>query len=73
MTALMLALALSAAAPEKKSEPKTVIVFGEDLIESTALKPDVDITLIRNSAKFKRLIKVRENFDDKIIRSVDQM
>lgn len=72
MTALMLALALGAAAPAEK-KPARHIDFSDDLIQSTALKPDVDITLIRNPAKFKPLIKVRENFDDKIIRSVDQM
>ena len=29
--------------------------------------------LTRKPVKFPRLIKVRENFEDKIVRSVDQM
>lgn len=71
MTPLMLAAALFAAEPQKK--PVQKIVFGDDVIEGTDMKPDVDITIIRNPSKFPSLLKVRENFDDKIIRSVDQM
>jgi len=73
MTALMLAFALSAAAPEKKPVPKQEIVFDPDLIGGTLSTPDGTIITYRNSPKFRNLIKVRENWDDKIVRSVDQM
>lgn len=71
MTPLLLAAALFAAQP--KPAPPQRIDFGEDLIEATTKTPDGTIITYRNSPKFKNLIKVRENFDDKIVRSVDQM
>jgi hypothetical protein len=73
MTPLMLAAMLMSAEPQKKPVPVQKIDFENDVLEGVGLRPDVDITLVRNPAKFPSLIKVRENFDDKIVRSVDQM
>ena len=73
MTPLMLAAALFAAEPQKKPVQTQHIDFENDIIKGTLKTPDTDIYLSRNPAKFPSLIKVRENFDDKIVRSVDQM
>lgn len=72
MTALMLAAALLSAEPKQKSRV-TEITFGEDVLTGTTKGPDLlDINTYK-PPKFGNLIKVRENFDDKIVRSVDQM
>lgn len=71
MTPLMLAAMLFAAQPKKVPEQK--IDFDDDVLEGTTKSPYVDIYLGRNRVIFKGLIKVRENFNDKIVRSVDQM
>jgi hypothetical protein len=71
MTPLMLAAMLFSAEPKKV--PVQRIDFGEDVLQGTTLSPDLDIYVVRNPPKFPKLIKVRENFDDKIVRSVDQM
>ena len=72
MTPLMLAAMLMSAEPAKKP-PVTEIKFDDDVLVGTTKSPDLDIYLSRKPAIFPRLIKVRENFDDKIVRSVDQM
>lgn len=70
MTPLMLAAALLAAEPSKKTELK----FDEpDLIEGGLKGPADTYVTFRKRPDFKTMIKVRENFDDKIVRSVDQM
>lgn len=71
MLPLMLAASLFAAQP--KPAPVQKIEFDPDLIGGGIHTPDGTIITYRNSPKFKTLIKVRENFDDKIVRSVDQM
>jgi hypothetical protein len=71
MSPILLAVALFAAEPKKV--PVQRHDFENDVIEATTKTPDGSIITYRNSPKFKSLIKVRENFDDKIVRSVDQM
>lgn len=73
MTPLMLAAMLMSAEPTPKKPPVTEINFADDVLIGTTKTPDVDIHFVRKPAIFPRLIKVRENFDDKIVRSVDQM
>ena len=60
-------------AAEPKKVPVQKIIFDPDLIDATTKTPDGTIITYRNSPKFQSMIKVRENFDDKIVRSVDQM
>ena len=72
MTALMLAAMLMNAEPSKKPRV-TEIIFGDDVLEGTTKSPDLlDINSYK-PPKFGNLIKRRENFNDKIVRSVDQM
>jgi len=71
MTALMLAAMVMSAEPKKAAAQH--IDFENDLIKGSTLTSDIEVITYRNSPKFKSLIKVRENFDDKIVRSVDQM
>jgi hypothetical protein len=73
MTALMLAAMLMNAEARKPPVRVQEITFGDDVLEGTTLSPDLGLITYRNPPKFKSLVKVRENFDDKIVRSVDQM
>jgi hypothetical protein len=69
LTAALLVLSLS----QKPVPPKQHIEFGDDLIEGTLKSPDVQAIDTYKPPKFGNLIKVRSNFDDKIIKSVEQM
>ena len=75
MTALMLAamLSLGAEAPKEKHKV-TEIKFDEvEGIDGERLSPDILDVSTYKPARFGTLIKVRENFDDKIVKSVDQL
>jgi hypothetical protein len=73
MTALML-VALLMNAEARKPSPATNVTFGEgDVIEGKLDGPDLGVIETYKPPKFGSLIKVRKNFDDKIVRSVDQM
>lgn len=45
-----------------KAEKKQAINFEDELIEGTAQKPDLFYIFQKNNFKFKKLIKLRENF-----------
>ncbi|MBL8949614.1 MAG: hypothetical protein JNK82_02480 [Myxococcaceae bacterium] len=70
MTPFMLAAALFAAEPQK---PVQTHDFSVQEIKGLIQKPAVDVTISRKPADFPRAFKVRENFDDKIVSSVDQL
>ena len=79
MTRLMLAVMLVVstgawAQKAKEKQPVSEVVFGNGTeIGGERQGPAVlDIHTYRQR-KFSNLIKVRENFDDKIVKSVDQM
>ena len=46
----------------KSAEKKQSINFEDELIEGTAQKPDLFYLFQKNNFKFKKLIKLRENF-----------
>lgn len=79
MTKLLLAVTLAvssvAVAQNSKQKPKvTVINIDQDgVIEGGIDRPMVDELISYRRPDFKSLIKMRENFDDKIVKSVDQM
>lgn len=70
MTALMLAAMLSLAAEAPKVQK---IEFDPDLVEGTLKGPDLGEITADKRPIFKPLIKVRENWNDKIVKSVDQL
>ena len=71
MTGLMLAAMLISA--EARKPPVQHVDFEKDVIEGTTQGPDLQDITTYKPPKFGNLIKVRENFNDKIVRSVDQM
>ncbi|MBK7858587.1 MAG: hypothetical protein IPJ65_08190 [Archangiaceae bacterium] len=72
MTALMLAAMLMAA--EAPKVPKAQhLELGPDDISGQRQGPEGSYTVGHKPTVFPNLIKVRENFSDKIVRSVDQM
>jgi hypothetical protein len=75
LTAALTVLSLSQTSIPHKVERAVDqhIVFGEDLIEGTLKSPEVEAIQTYRPPKFGNLIKVRSNFDDKIIKSVEQM
>ena len=71
---LMFALSQTPQA-QKPQEPRKVqqINFDEDVIEGTLKGPDLEDVTGRPPCRFSSLIKVRDNFADKIVKSVDQL
>lgn len=82
LTALLLvvsSLALAQTEPPKTQpkgkQPVQNVIFGDDLIECDGciLRPDADVVVSAPRAKFGNLIKIRVNFDDKLMASVHQL
>jgi hypothetical protein len=76
LSAAVLMFALSQTAqPQKPQEPRKVqqITFDEDVIEGTLKGPDLEDVTGTPACRFSSLIKVRDNFADKIVKSVDQL
>jgi len=72
----MLTTALVLFALSQKAHPPervTKIVFDADELIVDRERPDVDYIVTRRAPRFGNLIKVRENFADKIVQSIDQM
>lgn len=58
----------------KKAVPVQRIDFGNgDVLEGVVVGPDVDIVVSPNRPDFERFKLVRENFNDKLMASVDEM
>ena len=76
MRTLLLAVAmmsLSSYAQTKKPEPKEII-FGEgDLIPGTISKPDVEFIDGRTPVTHTSLIRVREDFKEKVMESAREL
>jgi len=68
----VLALPLVALAQEKKPEPrveyekKTVINFDDDTIQGDLTRPDGEYVEARKRVNHSNLIKIRENWRDKV-------
>jgi hypothetical protein len=74
MTRLTVAVIFVASAAWAQ-QPKKVqeIKFGPEEIEGRRKAPDVSHIVANKPPPFGNLIKVRDNFADKIMKSVDQM
>lgn len=76
---LLLMLALPAFAQEKKAEgnvtykKQTEYSFEDDTIEGDLTKPDGEYVEARKKVKHSNLIKVREEFKDKVMQSVGEL
>jgi hypothetical protein len=58
---------------DNKTEKKQTINFEDELIEGTAQKPDLFYMFQKNNFKFKKLIKLRENFLPEMARSKEDI
>lgn len=56
-----------------KAEKKTSINFEDELIEGSAQKPDLFYLFQKNNFKFKKLIKLRENFIPEMARNSEDI
>jgi hypothetical protein len=69
----------TALAQAKKSEggvtyeKKTVINFEDDTIEGDLTKPDGEYVEARKTVRHSNLIKIREEFRDKVLQSVGEL
>jgi hypothetical protein len=70
ITAALLIYSLSQKAVPPKPQH---LDFSDDLIEGTLKTPEVEAIQTYRPPKFGNLIKVRSNFDDKLMKSVEQM
>lgn len=52
---------------------KTIIDFSDVTIQGELKKPDGSYISSRKEAQFGRLIKVRENFEPELLKSVDKL
>ncbi|MFO0599147.1 MAG: hypothetical protein U0228_27810 [Myxococcaceae bacterium] len=62
--------------PQKPAQPKqpvTTMTFEEDLVEGGRKTPLGDIYIVVEPARFQSLIKIRQNFNDKLRESVNEM
>lgn len=62
-----------AAANKIKAEKKTSINFEDELIEGSAQKPDLFYLFQKNNFKFKKLIRLRENFIPEMARNAEDV
>jgi hypothetical protein len=56
-----------------KGDKKTSINFEDELIEGTSQKPDLFYIFQKNNIKFKKLIKLRENFLPEMNRAAEDI
>lgn len=61
------------AANKVKAEKKTSINFEDELIEGSAQKPDLFYLFQKNNFKFKKLIRLRENFIPEMARNAEDI
>jgi hypothetical protein len=74
MAALMMAPALAAAAePAKKGEKTQVVNFEDDTIQGDLTKPDGEYVEARKAVNHTNLIRIREEFRDKVLQSVSDL
>ncbi len=73
MTPLMLAGLLMLSQKTEVPKPQKIVFDTDELIVGTLKSPDGEVVLSYPRPVFGSLIKVRKNFDDKIVRSVEQM
>jgi hypothetical protein len=73
--AAVLGLAFTAMAQEDKVvyKQKTIIDFSDVTIQGELTKPEGSYISTRKGAAFDRLIKVREDFDPELNKSVDKL
>ncbi len=76
MLLLVLAFPLAALAQEKKQpqprveyEKKTVINFDDDTIQGDLTRPDGEYVEARKKVEHSTLIKIRENWRDKVMQA----
>ena len=69
MTPLIVALFLT----QQQPKPQKIVFDEPDLVTGDLKTPDADIIETSYRPVFGNLIKVRKNFDDKIVKSVEQM
>ena len=65
--------AAAAAADANKKDKKQSLNFEDELIEGTALRPDLFSMFQKNNFKFKKLIKLRENFLPEMARNAEDI
>ena len=56
-----------------KAEKKTSINFEDELIQGSAQKPDLFYLFQKNNIKFKKLIRLRENFIPEMARNSEDI
>ncbi len=56
-----------------KKDKKQSLNFEDELIEGTALRPDLFSMFQKNNFKFKKLIKLRENFLPEMARNAEDI
>ena len=52
---------------------KTVVDFSDVTIEGELVKPEGSYIATRKASRFNKLIKVRENFNPEMVKSVDYL
>lgn len=60
-------------ASKVKAEKKTSLNFEDELIEGSAQKPDLFYLFQKNNFKFKKLIRLRENFIPEMARNAEDI
>jgi hypothetical protein len=70
---LTTAVVLFALSQSKPQPPKREISFEPDEISGERKRPDLEQIDVRPPTKFSNLIKIRTDFADKIVKSVDDM
>lgn len=79
MRKLHMLLALLAVTPALAQEDKgggaktTTIDFEDDTIEGDLTKPDGEYVEARKKVKHSNLIRIREDFEDKVMQSVGEL
>jgi hypothetical protein len=76
VAAVVAALAGTAIAEDKDKvvyKQKTIIDFSDVTIQGELTKPEGSYISTRKGAEFTKLIKVRENFDPELNKSVDKL
>lgn len=71
--ALVLLLSVAANAAEKKDKGPQVINFEDDTIQGDLTKPDGEYVEARKKVNHTNLIRIREEFRDKVLQSVSDL
>jgi len=70
---LALVLPTLGLAAEKKDKGPQVINFEDDTIQGDLTKPDGEYVEARKKVDHKNLIRIREEFKDKVLQSVSEL